>query len=176
MGGGQCGGRSGWGGPHPGVTSQVCSLRRAGDALDQAPGLPEAGGGGSEPEPNPPGTGRSRGEEQGVGKAQVGSGPVPPHRGVVGRRQRSLPVTGLAQPGPGSLGRGVSSIRGQGEGAQPRVTGWPGAFSGGQGEGRSAGPHAAPSGTRLGAQGSQGGAQRVGPPWFPLKQIPPPPA
>lgn len=81
----------------------------------------------------------------------------PQHQGLVGRRQGSLPVTGVAQPGPGSLGRGASSIHGQGEGAQPRVTGWPVPFLGGQAEGRSAGPQVARSGTRLGVvQGSQG--------------------
>lgn len=73
-----------WGGgpphPHPGVTSQVCSLRRAGDALDQAPGLPEAGGGGSEPEPNPQGQEGAEGRSRGWGRPRWARG-LSPHTG-----------------------------------------------------------------------------------------------
>ena len=121
------------------------------------PSLPKAGGGGSEQEPHPQGQRGVEGRSRVGGGLRWARGLCPQHRGAVGRRQGSLSVTGVAQPGPESLGRGASSIRGQGEGAQPRATGWPVPVLGEQAEGRSAGPHVAPSGTRLGVvQGSQG--------------------
>lgn len=82
-------------------------------------GLPKPGGGSSEQEPHPQEE-RSGGEE--LRWAWGLSPPPTPGVGWEGHRV-TCPSAGWPSLALGAWGRGVSSIRGQGEGTQPRVTG-----------------------------------------------------
>lgn len=158
------------------MTSQVCSLRRVGDAAGQVLdflGLPKAGGA-AQAGPHPQGREEQRGRSS--GRLGALSTPTP---GVGWGRNTGLPARQRGWP---SLAWGhrkgsvLSPIRGQGEVPSPEVTGL--ARPSWVGKQKESTPSCSPSGTRLGvvrAARSYGraGSPEVGPPWFPLKQTSP---